>query len=140
MPPFANRRRVAAWRLPYFFASGQASHDDLVRAFTEYVDRPLGDLTVLELACGPGRISQYFASSFASFTVSDVDASAVRYLSRNFSDMTAVVNTSEPPLPFPSASFDVSYSWSLWTHLPLHLQKAYLRSCGVYSVREVGPS
>ena len=73
-----------------------------------------------------GRICRTSHPRLRAFTVSDVDASAVRYLSRNFSDMTAVVNTSEPPLPFPSASFDVSYSWSLWTHLPLHLQKAYL--------------
>lgn len=126
VPAFNNRRRVAAWRADYFFDSGRRCHDDLVPRLQQATGRDLGSLDVLDLACGPGRIAMHFEGTFRSFTVSDVDHSAIDYMRENFPSLTVVLNQSRPPLPFADDSFDAVYSWSLWTHLPLELQMSYL--------------
>jgi SAM-dependent methyltransferase len=126
VPPFNNRRKVAAWRIPYFLSSGKANSDDLVHHLERSAERSLASLDVLDLACGPGRIAMHFDGVFKSLTACDVDPSAIAFIQKHFSAMHATVNQSRPPLPFGDAQFDAVYSWSLWTHLPVDLQRAYL--------------
>ncbi|MGH3850370.1 MAG: class I SAM-dependent methyltransferase, partial [Pseudonocardiaceae bacterium] len=126
VPPFPNRWRVGAWRAPYYFAHGKDCQQDLGERLVRYTGQPLSDLTVLDLACGPGRIAQFFDGQLASLSACDVDQSAIAYLRKYFPRINARANQSDQPLPFGAASFDVVYSWSLWTHLREDAQQRYL--------------
>jgi len=56
----------------------------------------------------------------------DVDDSAVAFLHGCFPQVHATRNDYAPPLSYPDGFFDVIYSISIWTHLPLAMQRAWL--------------
>ena len=72
-------------------------------------------------------MSQFFLAEVARLCAAEIDPTAVAYLKRAFPDMRTEVNDPLPPLAYDTASFDVIYSWSVWTHLPEDAQIAWLR-------------
>lgn len=83
---------------------------------------------VLEFGCGCGRILRHFArfAHACRFTGVDIDADAIAWSREHlkFADFRVIATL--PPMDLPDASFDAAYSFSVFTHLPLEAQRAWL--------------
>ena len=127
IPPFKNRRRIGAKWLGGFLGGGKQAYDSLSHVIQRYHARPLRDLSVLDFGCGCGRVAQFFIPEVAEFCATEVDPLAVKYLRTSFPQIRVDLNGPMPPLPYKEASFDVFYSWSVWTHLPYQAQEAWIQ-------------
>lgn len=93
-------------------------------------DKPIGLKTrVLDFGVSWGRILRFFARDTATSCLYGVDIEE-RFLEFARRDLPRDVNleriTSEPPLPFPEASIDVIYAYSVFSHLPQDLADAWV--------------
>jgi SAM-dependent methyltransferase len=103
-----------------------AYYNALGRAAREGLEEMLPDgwkwdgKRVLDFGCGAGRTLRHWLpeAERAEFTGCDIDDESIRWLQEHLSPpLTAVVNTSEPPLELPSPEFDLIYALSVFTHL-----------------------
>lgn len=92
--------------------------------------RALGEATsILEFGCGRGRLAARMMrlAPKASFHGVDVLPDAVAHCRRILPRGTFSLGRSAPPLELPDASFDLIYSYSVFTHLSEPNHKAWLR-------------
>ncbi len=84
---------------------------------------------VLDFGCGCGRVLAYLRREIAGeLTGSDIDGEAIAWCQENLAEVgTFVRNEIMPPLPFPDATFDLTYAVSVFTHLPKRMERAWLR-------------
>lgn len=127
IPPFKNRDRIGARDIDWFLRSGRVDYQIIRDAIVRWEERGLAELSILDFGAGCGRIVQHFLSDKASLAASDVDPTAIRYLNKALPQINAIVNSSTPPLAFKSESFNCMYAFSVWTHLPVGLQDAWLK-------------
>ena len=83
---------------------------------------------VLDFGCGCGRILRHFARYAPTCDLSgtDVDEVAVRWCRENLDFAAFEVLPKRPPSPFPDASFDAVFAFSVFSHLPETLHRAWL--------------
>jgi SAM-dependent methyltransferase len=83
---------------------------------------------VLDFGCGCGRILRFFAryASTCKFSGADVDEGAVDWCRQIFDFATFERLLHRPPSPFPSGHFDAVYAFSVFSHLPETLHRAWL--------------
>lgn len=119
VPPLGIRGHVGPSFWPgSFVESGRQVLDDLESVLGR-AGRPLEVCRdVLDLACGPGRVSMHLVERHphVRLTGCDVDERSIEWAAHNLSGRY-VATSSHPPLPFADASFDLVFSYSLWTHL-----------------------
>jgi SAM-dependent methyltransferase len=73
---------------------------------------------ILDFGCGPARVLRFFPPRSGLVGV-DIDQEAIGWASEHLNQMAAFhVGPVEPPLSFESASFDLIFAVSVWTHLP----------------------
>jgi ubiquinone/menaquinone biosynthesis C-methylase UbiE len=86
--------------------------------------------TVLDFACGPGRIAAEIRTMLPSCRLygTDTDLEAIGWATKNLAHIaTFSANAASPPTRFEGASFDVVYAISLFTHLDEASQLAWLQ-------------
>jgi SAM-dependent methyltransferase len=90
-----------------------------------------GPLAILEWGCGPGRLIRHMRDCLAAFEVTltgtDYNARSVAWCSQHIPGVSFAVNDFNPPLPFADATFDVTYNFSVFTHLSASSQLAWAR-------------
>jgi SAM-dependent methyltransferase len=93
------------------------------------VNRSLGDFKrVLDFGCGCGRVLSWMANRISRdrlFGV-DIDHKAIDWLRDNLPGMKLYASDHNPPLPFESGYFDFVYCHSVFTHLDVVYQDAWL--------------
>lgn len=83
--------------------------------------------SVLELGCGGARLVRHFRCIEGARVVgTDIDANSITWCSENLPGMEFHVNSMDPPLPFDENTFDVAMASSVFTHIPLAGQVAWL--------------
>ncbi len=128
LPPVLLTTAVAGCSDPgWFLESGKAAalcmRDALARlgADLDRADR------ILDFGCGCGRVIRHLpALTGASLLGSDVNGRAIRWCRKNLPFGRFVTNALEPPLPFDSDTFDLAYSFSVFTHLPRNSQQVWV--------------
>jgi SAM-dependent methyltransferase len=86
---------------------------------------------VLDFGCGCGRVIRHLAPlSGARFYGTDYNLRLVLWCRRNLPFAHFGLNGVRPPLPYPDRSFDFIYAFSVFTHLPEDLQRAWLFELG----------
>jgi len=87
----------------------------------------LRNAKILDFGCGCGRVARHFIEAVPSATLFgiDVDSEAVRWCSRNLRGNFSAIS-SAPPTSFRSASFDLIYAVSVFTHLDQPSQDRWL--------------
>jgi len=81
---------------------------------------------ILDFGSGCGRGLRAFAGGHAALCGSDIDAASVRWCQDHLPFARWEVNGELPPLAFASASFDLIYAISVFTHLDEAHQFAWL--------------
>lgn len=115
--------RIAKIQLPetgkafhyYFFTGGLLA----TRTRDYLVQRGLdpSQLSLLDFACGYGRITRYFALAFREVVCSDLDPEMIAFATEHFGVDGFPSALSAEAVPFPPRRFDVVFSFSLFTHL-----------------------
>jgi SAM-dependent methyltransferase len=85
--------------------------------------------TVLEFGCGTGRLIQHFRHIEGLRLIgTDANPKMSEWCSDNISGITFHRNELEPPLAFAEdGSIDLVFAYSVFTHIPLHLQGLWLQ-------------
>lgn len=107
----------------FYVETGRAAAA-LLRERAEEAGYDLAEVrTVFDFGCGCGRVARWWAAD-ERFEVhgSDVNLAAIEWCTAKLSSAEFRVNGLEPPLPYAGESFDLLYSISVFTHLPVALQ------------------
>jgi SAM-dependent methyltransferase len=127
IPPAINRMRVGSRTVSQFMRSGKNCYDPINDAINLFYKEQKTKKIMLDFGAGVGRTLHYFnLNDNYLLYACDVDLSAVEYLTKSFPKVQVSNNKFEPPLIYPSDFFDIIYSVSVWTHLPLNLQEPWL--------------
>jgi ubiquinone/menaquinone biosynthesis C-methylase UbiE len=89
----------------------------------------LDNATLLDFACGPGRVATEVKALVPSCRLhgSDIDRDAIGWAQEHLRHVgNFAVNDPTPPTRYPGAFFDVVYSVSLFTHLDERSQEGWL--------------
>ena len=84
--------------------------------------------SIYDFGCGCGRLTLPLRERVpgAWIAASDIDGDATGWLAEHAPDVDVRTNDWLPPLPWPSATFDLVVGWSVFTHLPEDYQDAWL--------------
>ncbi len=82
--------------------------------------------SVLDFGCGAGRVIRHVHSlTNASLFGCDINHELIDWCTVNLPFAKFSINSTEPPLSYPAGSFDMVYSFSVFTHLPESQQVAW---------------
>jgi SAM-dependent methyltransferase len=82
---------------------------------------------VLDWGVGCGRVIRHLGGAARpALHGCDLNPVLVRWIDENLPFVAAKVNRLEPPLPYPDASFDLVYAFSVLTHLPAQMQRPWM--------------
>jgi SAM-dependent methyltransferase len=112
--------------LEVFLRLGRAGAE-LVQEMPARQGRPLADLgRVLDFGCGCGRTVRHLADTGAEIHGCDPNPHAVHWCERHLPFGSYAVTGLAPPLPYPDEHFGLVFAFSVFTHLSLELQEAWM--------------
>ncbi len=124
IPPLKNRLRVGSWKIGRFIEGGYLGflpiHNSISKLYTN------DDIKILDFGAGVGRTLQHMSNKYMNLYAVDVDKTAIEYLKKNYKNIISIRTDYFPPILFRDNYFDIVYSVSIWTHLPLDLQLQWL--------------
>lgn len=132
IPPPRLRVLVAGTAdLDRFLDSGEAQAGYL-RELVGRVGCPLAEMNaILDFGCGCGRIARWFSDLPRSrIDACDYNDELVGWCDENLDFVHARRTELAPPLPYPPASFDFAYAFSVFTHLSVELASDWLDELG----------
>jgi SAM-dependent methyltransferase len=102
----------------HYLTSGK----DSLRAIQEMLERngfnPAALGQVLDFGCGSGRVLRHWQhSDRLKLHGTDYNPHLIAWCRRNYPFAEFQINQLEGRLPYPDASFDFVYAWSVFTHL-----------------------
>jgi SAM-dependent methyltransferase len=126
LPPPDLRVRVAGTAdAPWFLDGGRLAEESIHKAL-QRAGAPLGSChAILDFGCGCGRVMRRWRGLNARVCGTDFDGPAIKWCHAHLPFVEVGVNTLEPPLRYGSASFDLVYAFSVFTHLPIETQRAW---------------
>ncbi len=131
VPPVKLRARVAGSWAGHSFLKMAAMLSNDIRSLLDLAGEDRSRfLAVLDWGCGCGRVTRELPPFFqnACLTGADIDAEAIAWNQEHLAGLgTFHVVPSIPPSTLPTAKFDMILGISVFTHLPLELEKAWLR-------------
>lgn len=117
---------TASPSIEWFVQSGRAGADS-IRAQLARHDTPVSDArTILDFGCGCGRVLRHWADLSAEVHGCDYNPVLIRWCRQKLPFAQFETNGLEPPLPYPTASFDLIYALSVFTHLPEPLHSRWV--------------
>jgi SAM-dependent methyltransferase len=132
LPPARLRTQIGPLHADadFFLRSGR-SHADLIRDLLRENGSSIEELgALLDWGCGCGRLLRHWSELPGTRVHGcDIDARMVEWCRANLPFAEVAVTRLEPPLPYPEASFDLVYAFSVFTHLAEDLQHAWIREC-----------
>lgn len=82
---------------------------------------------ILDFGCGCGRTIRHLAHLRRTrLHGCDYNAVLVSWCRSNLGFADFALNALEPPLPYEAGTFDLVYGFSVFTHLPEHLQRSWV--------------
>lgn len=111
-----------------YFRSGLVDWWQIDGCLREVGFDPVRGGSLLDFGAGCGRILQFFALYAKSCRLvgTDVDEDAMRWCTANFDFAECRTLPRLPPAPFESGEFDALYAFSVFSHLPESLHRAWL--------------
>ncbi len=81
---------------------------------------------VLDFGCGCGRVVRHLAAAGAEIHGCDPNPHAIRWCEQHLPFGHYAATALAPPLPYPDAHFGLVYAFSVFTHLTVDLQGAWM--------------
>jgi SAM-dependent methyltransferase len=131
MPPADLRAQTAGTdNIEWFHASGRITCDVWNAALVS-VGHQLSDFgTVLDFGCGPGRVLRWLQARFprARFVACDNDPAAIAWIRTHYPSVEVVTTATDglPPMPVERDAIDLVLAFSVFTHLDVPYQDAWL--------------
>ncbi len=111
-----------------FLHHGAQAVDVISQALDRHGIALADQAAVLDWGCGVGRVLRHWPSiPGQQLYGTDYDGALVAWCQDNLDGVTVVENELDPPLPFPPATFDLVYGFSVFTHLTDYLFYAWVR-------------
>jgi SAM-dependent methyltransferase len=127
LPPDVLRLMVAGTEdADWFLAAGALAADSLRELLASHGVRIEDCERILDFGCGCGRVIRHLRNLSGELHGCDTNPVAVEWCHENLPFGHFAVNALESPLEYDSASFDLIYAFSVFTHLPLHLQVQWM--------------
>jgi SAM-dependent methyltransferase len=132
LPPARLRTQVGPLHAEaaFFLGSGQR-HAQLIRDLLRDDGRSIEELdAILDWGCGCGRVLRHWADLPRTRVCGcDIEPKMVEWCRDHLPFAQVTVTHLSPPLPYPDATFDLVYAFSVFTHLAEDLQQAWMREC-----------
>jgi SAM-dependent methyltransferase len=126
VPPADLRVRVAGTPdLGWFLEGGRLGEQTIRRALDRHGVAVENVDALLDFGCGCGRVTRRWRD-LRGVHGSDMNADAIAWCRANLAFGRFETNGLEPPLAFADDSFDLVYALSVFTHLTLELQRAWV--------------
>lgn len=110
-----------------FLRSGMEVATMLSLAAREYFGNSLNDFTrVLDFGCGCGRILRFLRPRPEGVHACDVGEAVAGFAKEHYPWAYVYRNELMPPLEYPDGYFDLVYSFSVFSHLSLETEQAWL--------------
>ena len=128
VPPNSSIRKTGGWNIRSYYLGGLRTALPLMACARREGVRLDENIRVLDFGCGVGRPLLHFTRTYPKplYHACDVDDTSVDFISRNYPQVQARVTKFTPPLPYEAAFFDLIYSVSIFSHLSIEDQKAWL--------------
>lgn len=109
--------------VPDFAASGEANYKQLVRPFLPILlnGAPPSACTAVEIGCGAGRMTEWFAQDFGHVAALDISPEMVALARQRlaaYSNIACHVCSGADLAPIPDASADLVFSYIVFQHIP----------------------
>ena len=116
-------RRKPEW----YFGSGYREAWTVLTTVEQYGAPVEAMKSVLEFGCGSGRVIRHFRYiEGLRLAGTDANSKPIEWNRKNLSGIEFNHNELKPPLAYPDGSFDLIYALSVFTHIPLEWQRAWL--------------
>jgi SAM-dependent methyltransferase len=128
IPPEAMRARVSHPDIEGYLRLSRADAQHLLAALAEAGFDPTRGGALLDYGCGSGRLLR-MAARFAETCElhgCDVDAEAIAWCRANLPFARYETISPWPPTPYRDGRFDAVYAYSIFSHLPETLHRAWL--------------
>ncbi|MCZ7643947.1 MAG: class I SAM-dependent methyltransferase [Planctomycetota bacterium] len=109
-----------------FLRSGLADMLNHMRALDAAGLSLEGCRAVLEFGCGAGRLLRHWLDADVELSGCDFTPAVLDWCRAHLPGARFERNAARPPLPYRDAEFDFVYANSVFTHIPLALQDAWL--------------
>jgi SAM-dependent methyltransferase len=80
----------------------------------------------LEFGCGSGRILRYVADGKSAIHACEVNETVAEFTKQSFPTVEVYHSPLMPPLHYEDGKFDLVYSFSVFSHLPLDVENTWL--------------
>jgi SAM-dependent methyltransferase len=132
LPPARLRAQIGpAHADSEFFLRTGRGQADLVRNLIHQGGSSIEDFdALLDFGCGCGRILRHWDELPETQVFGcDIDPRMVQWCDANLPFADVSVNDLEPPLAYADSAFDLVYAFSVFTHLSVELQHAWMQEC-----------
>ena len=127
VPPPELIHMVAGSTSEEWFLRGGALAACSIQKVLSSADRRLDDLeAILDFGCGSGRIVRHLHGHKARIHGSDYNPVLVKWCQDNLGFAEFKTNDTWPPLAYDDESFDLIYAFSVFTHMIVSQQQAWL--------------
>ena len=130
VPPNSSMRKTtASGSIRKYFTSGIECYVPIVVMAEKYgLNLRDGNLNILDFGCGVGRVLLQFTRNYSNnnYYACDIDDTSINFIKRNYKNVKSYANDHTPPLDYRDSSFDLIYSISIFSHLNLEDQDAWL--------------
>ena len=123
------RKTTASGSIRRYFTSGMECYVPIVVMAEKYgLNLRDGNLNILDFGCGVGRVLLQFTRNYSNnnYYACDIDDTSINFIKRNYKNVKSYANDHTPPLDYQDSSFDLIYSISIFSHLNLEDQDAWL--------------
>jgi SAM-dependent methyltransferase len=132
LPPARMRAQIGPRHAdPGFFLRSGRQQADIVRTLVGEDGASLDDFdAILDWGCGCGRVLRNWQGLTRTRVAGcDINWKMIEWCAKNLPFAEVALNDIAPPLPYPDASFQLVYAFSVMTHLDEALQHEWSREC-----------
>ena len=127
VPPNSSMRKTSSKSVRHYYDSGLACYLPIA-AMAQFYDVALhSPISVLDFGCGVGRQLLHFTRHYPAprYYACDIDRTNITFVASNF-NVNCYTNSFSPPLRYDSASMDMIYSVSTFSHFTIEHHKLWL--------------
>ena len=129
VPPNSSMRKTSTGSLIGFYLAGLRTSLPIAACARREGVRLDQKIRILDFGCGVGRPLMHLTRTYPvpTYYACDIDHTSVAWIQKNYPQVQAHTSKFSPPLDYESGFFDMIYSVSIFSHLNMDDQAAWLK-------------